>query len=154
MQIAGAILQNDDGVLVANRLSRPIPIVDEVEFIDMVPLGMPAAVEVAAPGRTIQKLSNPFDIATLFDLDPDETRRIVPIARALMGIRSAVVIKTPKGDIQERSIPAGKLVLIGQHRRVEVQVDEGAEAIMDEGRGNLTSGGDRGGSRHQCWRNV
>ena len=130
VQIAGAILQNDDGVLVANRLSRPIPIVDEVEFIDMVPLGMPAAVEVAAPGRTIQKLSNPFDIATLFDLDPEETRRIVPIARALTGIRSAVVIKTPKGDIQERSIPAGKLVLIGQRRRVEVQVDEGAEAIM------------------------
>ncbi len=130
VQIAGAILQNDDGVLVANRLSMPIPIVDEVEFIDMVPLGMPAAVEVAAPGRSIQKLSNPFDIATLFDLDPEETRRIVPIARALTGIRSAVVIKTPKGDIQERSIPAGKLVLIGQRRRVEVQVDEGAEAIM------------------------
>jgi diol dehydratase reactivase alpha subunit len=130
VQIAGAILQNDDGVLVANRLSMPIPIVDEVEFIDMVPLGMPAAVEVAAPGRSIQKLSNPFEIATLFDLDPEETRRIVPIARALTGIRSAVVIKTPKGDIQERSIPAGKLVLIGQRRRVEVQVDEGAEAIM------------------------
>ena len=90
VQIAGAILQNDDGVLVANRLSMPIPIVDEVEFIDMVPLGMPAAVEVAAPGRSIQKLSNPFDIATLFDLDPEETRRIVPIARALTGIRSAV----------------------------------------------------------------
>ncbi len=133
-QIAGAILQNDDGVLVANRLATRIPIVDEVEFIDMVPLGMPGAVEVAAPGRTIDKLSNPFDIATLFDLDPEETRRIVPIARALMGIRSAVVIKTPKGDIQERSIPAGKLVLIGRHRRVEVQVEEGAEAIMEKAR--------------------
>jgi len=130
-QIAGAILQNDDGVLVANRLLKRIPIVDEVEFIDLVPLGMPAAVEVAAPGRAIEKLSNPYDIATLFTLDPDETRRIVPIARALMGVRSAVVIKTPMGDIQQRRIPAGKLVLVGQNRRVEVQVEEGAEAIME-----------------------
>lgn len=129
-RVSGAILQNDDGVLVANRLLRPIPVVDEVEFIDKIPLGMPAAVEVAAPGRAIEKLSNPYDIATLFDLDPEETRGIVPIARALTGVRSAVVIKTPAGDIQKRSIPAGKLVLIGRGRCVEVQVEEGADAIM------------------------
>ncbi len=129
-RIAGAILQNDDGVLVANRLSMRIPIVDEVEFIDRIPIGMPAAVEVAAPGRSIEKLSNPYDIATLFDLGPEETRKIVPIARALTGVRSAVVIKTPMGDIQKRSIPAGKLVLMGRGRRVEAQVEEGADAIM------------------------
>lgn len=132
VQVRAAILQRDDGVLIANRLARHIPIVDEVELIDMVPLGMPAAVEVALPGRTIDKLSNPFDIATLFELDPDETRRIVPVARALMGIRSAVVIKTPKGDIQERRIPAGKIVLIGRNRTADVQVEEGAEAIMEK----------------------
>lgn len=129
-EIVGAIIRNDDGVLIHNRLLRPIPIVDEVEHIDRVPLGMPAAVEVAPPGRTIEKLSNPYDIATLFNLDSEETRRIVPVARALMGIRSAVVIKTPKGDIQERRIPAGKLVLIGKNQKAQVQVEEGAEAIM------------------------
>ena len=131
-QIVGAILQNDDGVLVHNRLLRPIPIVDEVEFIDRVPLGMPAAVEVALPGRAIEKLSNPYDIATIFHLDPEETRRTVPVARALMGIRSAVVIKTPQGDIQERRIPAGKLALIGERQRAEIQVEEGADAIMEK----------------------
>jgi len=129
-QIAGAIIRNDEGVLIHNRLVRPIPIVDEVEFIDRIPLGMPAAVEVAPSGRTIEKLSNPYDIATIFNLDPEETRQIVPIARALMGIRSAVVIKTPKGDIQERRIPAGKLDLVGRNRTVQVQLSEGAEAIM------------------------
>jgi diol dehydratase reactivase alpha subunit len=132
VQIVGAILQNDDGVLVHNRLLRPIPIVDEVEFIDRVPLGMPAAVEVAPPGRAIEKLSNPYDIATIFHLDPEETRRTVPVARALMGIRSAVVIKTPQGDIQERRIPAGKLALIGQRQRAAIQVEEGADAIMEK----------------------
>ena len=130
VQIVGAIAQNDDAVLIHNRLLRPIPIVDEVAHIDRVPFGMPAAIEVAAPGRAVERLSNPYDIATIFQLDPEQTRRIVPIARAIMGIRSAVVIKTPKGDIQERRIPAGKLAIIGQQQKTEVQIDEGADAIM------------------------
>ncbi len=130
IKVSGAIVQKDDGVLINNRLDEPIPIVDEVKYIDRVPVGMPAAVEVARPGRTIEKLSNPYDIATLFCLDPDETRRVVPVARALMGTRSAVVIKTPKGDIEERRIPAGKITLIGHRQKIEVPVEEGADAIM------------------------
>ena len=86
---AGAIVQNDDGVLIVNRLKRTIPIVDEVDLMDRVPVGMLAAVEVAGPGKSVDKLSNPYDIATLFGLDPDETRQVVPVARALMGTRSS-----------------------------------------------------------------
>ena len=128
--IVGAIAQNDDGVLICNRLDTPIPIVDEVRHIERIPANVPAAVEAAAPGRSIGHLSNPYDIATLFDLDPDETRHVVPIARALMGTRSAVVIKTPRGDIRERRIPAGKLMLTGQSRQAEIEITQGAEAIM------------------------
>jgi diol dehydratase reactivase alpha subunit len=132
LNVVGAIVQKDDGVLIHNRLHRPIPIVDEVQHIDRVPRGMPAAIEVAAPGKTIDKLSNPYDIATLFNLDPEDTRRVVPIARALTGTRSAVVIKTPRGDVQERRIPAGTITLIGLRRKAEVPVEQGAEAIMDK----------------------
>jgi diol dehydratase reactivase alpha subunit len=132
INVTGAILQKDDGVLVHNRLHRPIPIVDEVEHVDRVPLQMPAAIEVAAPGKSIEKLSNPYDISTLFDLGPDETRQVVPVARALTGTRSAVVIKTPRGDIQERRIPAGSITLIGKQRKAVVPVEEGAQAIMDK----------------------
>jgi diol dehydratase reactivase alpha subunit len=132
LDVAGAIAQKDDAVLIHNRLHRPIPIVDEVQHIERIPIGMPAAIEVAAPGKTIDRLSNPYDIASLFNLDPEETRRVVPIARALTGTRSAVVIKTPKGDIQERRIPAGKITLIGQQRKAEVQVEDGAETIMEK----------------------
>ncbi len=131
IRIAGAIVQRDDGVLIYNRLDRPIPIVDEVMHLDRIPMNMPAAIEVAAVGKTVEKLSNPYDIATLFGLNADETRNVVPIARALTGVRSAVVIKTPRGDIQERRIPAGRLTLIGQSRKTDVAVDEGAEAIMN-----------------------
>ena len=49
-QLTGVILQRDDGVLVNNRLEIPLPIVDEVLYIDRIPLGMLAAIEVAVPG--------------------------------------------------------------------------------------------------------
>lgn len=130
VRITGAIVQQDDGVLIYNRLDQPIPIVDEVRHLDHIPLDMLAAVEVATVGKTIEKLSNPYDIATLFDLSAEETRNVVPIARALTGVRSAVVIKTPRGDVQERRIPAGRLTLVGQSRRADVAVEDGADAIM------------------------
>lgn len=84
-QITGVILQRDDGVLVSNRLEKSLPIVDEVLYIDRIPLGMLAAIEVAVPGKVIETLSNPYGIATVFNLNADETKNIVPMARALIG---------------------------------------------------------------------
>ena len=129
-QITGVILQRDDGVLVSNRLEKPLPIVDEVLYIDRIPLGMLAAIEVAVPGKVIETLSNPYGIATVFNLNPEETKNIVPMARALIGNRSAVVVKTPSGDVKARAIPAGNLALLAQGRSVRVDVAAGAEAIM------------------------
>ncbi|EBG3024808.1 propanediol dehydratase reactivase alpha subunit PduG [Salmonella enterica subsp. enterica serovar Stanley] len=129
-QITGVILQRDDGVLVSNRLEKSLPIVDEVLYIDRIPLGMLAAIEVAVPGKVIETLSNPYGIATVFNLNADETKNIVPMARALIGNRSAVVVKTPSGDVKARVIPAGNLELQAQGRTVRVDVAAGAEAIM------------------------
>ncbi|HHV58388.1 MAG TPA: diol dehydratase reactivase subunit alpha [Firmicutes bacterium] len=128
--VEGVIAQRDDGVLIANRLTRPLPVVDEVRLIEKVPLGMPAAIEVAAPGGAITTLSNPYGIATVFGLGPEETKAVVPMARALIGNRSAVVIKTPAGDVRERRIAAGRLTLLGERHSETVDVEEGAEAIM------------------------
>ncbi|ECX7938345.1 propanediol dehydratase reactivase alpha subunit PduG [Salmonella enterica] len=129
-QITGVILQRDDGVLVSNRLEKSLPIVDEVLYIDRIPLGMLAAIEVAVPGKVIETLSNPYGIATVFNLNADETKNIVPMARALIGNRSAVVVKTPSGDVKARAIPAGNLELQAQGRTVRVDVAAGAKAIM------------------------
>jgi diol dehydratase reactivase alpha subunit len=131
VDVRGGIVQADDGVLIANRLPKVLPFVDEVRFIDQVPLNMLAAVEVGEHGQAIRQLSNPYGIATLFDLTPQETALVIPIAKALIGLRSAVVIRTPAGDVQTRRIPAGTLKLIGQHRTLTVAVDQGADAIMD-----------------------
>lgn len=128
--INAAIMQKDDGVLVNNRLKRPIPIVDEVTLFDKIPRGVLTAVEVAPVGKVVEVLSNPYGVATLFGLDSEETKAIVPISRALIGNRSAVVLKTPKGDVQARSIPAGVITAYGEKGTVKVDVEDGADKIM------------------------
>lgn len=131
VQVQGAIARQDDAVLIVNRLERKIPVVDEVTLIDKVPLGMLAAVEVAEPGQTIRTLSNPYGIATVFGLSADETRMVVPIARALIGNRSAVVVRTPQGDVKARTIPAGVVTISGAKGKADIDVDAGAGKIME-----------------------
>lgn len=128
--IQGLVVENDDGVLISNRINKQIPIVDEVKLIDKVPLGMPCIVEVAPKGRSVEYISNPYGIATAFKLSPTETKQVVQIAKALMGSKSGVVIKTPKGDVKQRTIPAGKITLFGEDRFLIEDVSSGAEKIM------------------------
>lgn len=129
-EVTGAILCNDDAVLVANRLKVKIPIIDEVSRIEAVPRGMTAAVEVAGPGQSIRTLSNAYGLATIFGLDPEQTKVVSPVARALTGNRSAVVVRTPSGDVEDRTIPAGSLELVGTRKNATVDVSLGAADIM------------------------
>ena len=129
LDIRGLILQADEAVLVENRLVFEIPIVDEVRHIRNIPEGKQAAIEVALPGQTVRMLSNPYGIATLLKLTPQETRSVTPIAKNLIGKRSAVVIKTPHGNIRENILPAGEIYLHGD-REAMVNIDAGADKIM------------------------
>lgn len=132
IDVTGAIVEADDGVLIANRLNRPIPIVDEVRAIDRIPLGQPAAVEVAPVGATIQTLCNPYGLATLFGLGAETTARLAPTARALTGLRSAVVIRTPSQEVTERRVEAGAVTLRGDRGDRRVDLRAGAQAVMRE----------------------
>lgn len=129
LDIAGVILQADEAVLVENRLRRKIPIIDEVARIDKLPDRVMAAIEVALPGQTIRMLSNPYGIATLLHLTAEETRTVTPIAKSLIGKRSAVVLKTPGGNIRENILPAGEIYLDADNSS-SINLDEGAEKIM------------------------
>ena len=131
LDIKGLILQADEAVLVENRLSIRIPIVDEVRHIRQIPEGKMAAIEVALPGTSIRMLSNPYGIATLLGLNADETRMVTPIAKSLIGNRSAVVIRTPHGNVQENVLPAGEITFHGDTDRT-VNIDAGADRIMEE----------------------
>jgi diol dehydratase reactivase alpha subunit len=131
IKIAGAIVQADEGVLINNRLITKMPIVDEVRHIEKVPENVLGAVEVADTGHTIKVLSNPYGIASIFKLNPNETRQVMPVAKSLIGTRSAVVIRTPEGEVKEKIIPSGTLHIIGKTSSEKVAVDSGAEAIME-----------------------
>ena len=43
-----------------------------------------------------------------------------------------MVIRTPAGDVQERRIPAGNLILLGEKGKTSVDLDEGAKRVMEE----------------------
>ena len=130
LDIRGMILQADEAVLVENRLNRKMPIVDEVKHITRIPEGKLAAIEVALPGTSVRMLSNPYGIATLLGLDAQETKAITPIAKSLVGKRSAVVIRTPHGNMRENILPAGEIHLKGE-KDLQVSIDAGADVIME-----------------------
>lgn len=130
LDVRGLILQADEAVLVENRLSKKMPIVDEVRHISKVPEGKLAAIEVALPGTSIRMLSNPYGIATLLGLNAEETKSVTPIAKSLVGKRSAVVIRTPHGNIRENVLPAGEIVFHGD-KEANVNIDAGADKIME-----------------------
>lgn len=129
IDIVGIILQADEAVLVENRIHKKVPVIDEVKRIDRLPDGVPAAIEVALPGQTVRMLSNPYGIATLLGLNAEETRTVTPIAKSLIGKRSAVVLKTPGGNIHEYILPAGEIYFHGD-RNITINLDEGADKIM------------------------
>ncbi len=130
--VVGAILEKDEAVLVYNRLVNKIPIVDEVSKLDQLPDGIPCAIEVAHQGGTVTTLSNPYGIAKLFNLTPEETRTTIPVAKSLTGLKSAVVAKTSHGGVTERMIKAGQIGIEAESGTITtVNVDDGAKAIME-----------------------
>lgn len=55
---------------------------------------------------------------------------VTPIAKSLIGKRSAVVIKTPHGNVKENILPAGDIYIEGT-TSLTVNIDAGADTIMD-----------------------
>ena len=130
LDIEGIILQADEAVLVENRIHKKVPIIDEVRRIDRLPDGVPAAINRYTYRQTVRMLSNPYGIATLLGLNAEETRTVTPIAKSLIGKRSAVVLKTPGGNIHENILPAGEIYFHGD-RNITINLDEGADKIME-----------------------
>jgi len=139
LNIAGAILQADEAVLAYNRLNRKIPIIDEVRGIHKINEDIETAIEVALPGQSVQMLSNPYGIATLLKLSAEETLHITPIAKSLIGAKSAVVMKTP----WQNTAPPQKIgkITINGEKTISADFSQGAEAIMQaiESAGMITN---------------
>lgn len=117
-------------MLIANRLKTPIPVVDEVAHLEKVEPGVPAAVEVAKNGESVKTLSNPYGLAGLFGLTPQETRDAIPVARSLIGCRSGVVLRAEGASVKVSKIPAGTVDIQGDRGRARLDVNAGADALM------------------------
>ena len=147
ISITGAILQQDEAVLVYNRLNKKIPIIDEVRDICKINEGIETAIEAALPGQAIGMLSNPYGIATLLKLTPEETIHVTPIAKSLIGAKSAVVMKQPINappahhKTAKNSSPQkiGKIYIEG-NKSIAIDFNQGAKSVMQaiESAGHIT----------------
>lgn len=122
LPVGGVVCAGDDAVVIANRLSAPPPIVDEVEDLDRLPAGCRVALEVAPPGRTVQRLADPLFLADHFGVDDASA-----VARLVSGERCAVVAEATLEAPAERAGRLRLLLVDGTSR--EVGLGAGAEAL-------------------------
>jgi Diol dehydratase reactivase ATPase-like domain/DD-reactivating factor swiveling domain len=88
---AGAVLAaGDEGVLIANRLDAPLPVIDQV---DTAAAGSCAllAVEVRGPGQPLTTLADPVALGAGLQLRDEETGDVVTLSRSLLDYSNAVV---------------------------------------------------------------
>ena len=86
--------------------------------------------EVAKNGESVKTLSNPYGLAGLFGLTPQETRDAIPVARSLIGCRSGVVLRAEGASVKVSKIPAGTVDIQGDRGRARLDVNAGADALM------------------------
>jgi Diol dehydratase reactivase ATPase-like domain/DD-reactivating factor swiveling domain len=88
---AGAVLvAGDEGVLIANRLTAAIPVIDQADVHDAAACDL-IAVEVRPPGQPLRLLSDPIALAAGFGLGDDEAADTVAVCRTLADYSNAVV---------------------------------------------------------------
>jgi hypothetical protein len=88
---AGAVLAaGDEGVLIANRLDTPLPVIDQV---DTAAAGSCAllAVEVRGPGQPLTTLTDPVALGAGLRLRDEEAGDAVTLSRSLLDYSNAVV---------------------------------------------------------------
>jgi hypothetical protein len=88
--VRAVLVPGDEGVLIANRIGTPIPVVDQV---DVVAAGSCAvvAVEVRAPGQPLTRLADPVALGAALGLRDTEAGDAVTLCRSLVDFSNAVV---------------------------------------------------------------
>jgi hypothetical protein len=87
----GAVLAGgDEGVLIFNRLSAPVPVVDQVDLAAVAGCDL-VAVEVRPPGDPLTLLADPVALGAAFSLPAGETGDAAVLCRTLVDFSNAVV---------------------------------------------------------------
>jgi Diol dehydratase reactivase ATPase-like domain/DD-reactivating factor swiveling domain len=80
--IAGVIAEQDDAVLIRNRIPIDVPVVDEVDLAGLEP-GALVAVEVVAEGRAYRAMADPIALSAALHLDHDQIHDVAEFTREL-----------------------------------------------------------------------
>ena len=87
----GAVLAGgDEGVLIFNRLSTPVPVIDQVDLAAVAGCDL-VAVEVRPPGDPLTLLADPVAMAAAFSLPAGEAGDAAVLCRTLVDFSNAVV---------------------------------------------------------------
>jgi hypothetical protein len=96
--IAGVIAEQDDAVLIRNRIPIDVPVVDEVD-LDGLDTGALVAVEVVAEGRAYRALADPIALSAAMQLRNDQIHHVAEFTRELAD--SPAIAVTPRtGPVQ------------------------------------------------------
>ena len=88
--VMAVVTANDEAVLVSNRLSAPLPVVDDVDVIPLL-AATSVAVEVRQGVAPLQRLTDPFWLTDAFGLDDTERGDARTLADQLFDSACAVV---------------------------------------------------------------
>ena len=122
LPIVGAVVAGDDAVLIANRIPRAIPIVDEADVGDLRTSEL-IAVEVAAPGGRVQVVSDPVALVAAFGLAPAKAPLLTDLALGLSDARCAALALHPEATPPARSSDSGWLEYDGDGGSIRVPFD-------------------------------
>jgi Diol dehydratase reactivase ATPase-like domain/DD-reactivating factor swiveling domain len=92
----GAVLAgSDEGVLIANRLAAPVPVIDQVDVTAAAACGG-LAVEVRPPGQPMTLLTDPVALAAALGLGDGEVGDAATVGRALLDYGNGVIGLAPR----------------------------------------------------------
>lgn len=121
-RLAAVLVEDDEGVLVANRLQTRVPVVDEFDGRRVLSAEL-LAVEVTAGGRPLWTLNDPLKLATVFGLPESEVADAARLSATLFDTSNAVVALggAPSRDHHEDGtieLTSGPVAFLAGHWRV------------------------------------
>jgi hypothetical protein len=96
--VVGILLSGDEAVLVARRVQRPLPVVDQADTRAALVCTL-VAVEVGDPGRPVRRLTDPVHLAAALGLGEQEHAQAEALARSVRGLGDLAVGLLPHAPV-------------------------------------------------------
>jgi diol dehydratase reactivase alpha subunit len=94
-RVVGVIAEQDDAVLIRNRIPIDVPVVDEVDLGGLAP-GALVAIEVVAEGRAYRALADPIALSAALHIDHGQIHQVAEFTRELAD--SPAIAVTPRTE--------------------------------------------------------